>query len=186
MPITCLQIAIPNLHIDLGVFTMLFHSFEEESKSLDVTLAEADMSNTGGEGKFVEVVQQQQRKMSLLEQAAHREESSSSIMQQLAWLMVNSDCEEMNAAGQAAVNALQLSATQMQEEAAYLQQQAAEIVLPTSIANGPCTQLLDTIHQQHDTDRQPYHGCTFQGDHAHKALKVNIKRKFGGMQHGKE
>ena len=66
MPIICLQIAIPSLHIDLGVFTMLFHSFEEECKSLDVTLAEADMSDTGGEGEFAEVVQQQQCKMSLL------------------------------------------------------------------------------------------------------------------------
>ena len=124
--------------------------------------------------------------MSLLEQAAQREESSSSIMQQLAWLMVNSDGEEMNAAGQAAVNALQLSATQMQEEAANLQQQAAEIVLPTSIANGPFTQLLDTILQRHGINRQGYHGSTFQGDHVHKALKVNKKRKLGGMQHSKE
>ena len=81
---------------------MLFHSFEDECKALDAMLAEVDARDAGSEGDFAAVAQQQQRKRSLLEQAAHADESSSTIIQQLAWLMVNSDGQETNAAGQAA------------------------------------------------------------------------------------
>lgn len=162
---------------------MLFHCLEEECKDFDVMFAEADASDAGSTGDFAEVVEQQQRKRSLVEQAAHADERSSTIVQQLAWLMVNSDGEEANAAGQAAANVLQLTATQLQQDADVLRQQAAEIILPISIANGPCTRLLDDILQEHGIDRQRYHGGTFQGDHVHSALKVKEKKKILCLKH---
>ena len=74
---------------------------------------------------------------------------------------------------------LQLSATHLGQDAERLRHEAEEIILPTSIANGPCVRLLDDILQQHGIDRQRYHGGTFLGDHVHKALKVkNMKRSL--------
>ena len=189
-----MQIAIPALHISLGIFDRLYTLYEDACHDLDVKLAvtavsapvQAKDTYVRYAAQLQEMKEMQQKQEEYLIEAKRYQE----VAVELA-LFRDSEVDDE-------VNALQQEAKKLSEEAeslvnkkcqywitqshlhalSIIQLQRKQILSLTPVhfaaKDGPFVQALEDSLRQCGVDRQAYHGGSFIGNHVHKCLQVKM------------
>eukprot|EP00117_Sycon_ciliatum_P047207 scpid80269/ scgid33738/ len=177
LPIPVEDAVLPALHLDLGIYSLLFDCLLRDVRSLDaqlVTTAGAALA-PGDSEKMVQLAELHAQHRQQMDQAREKFKQAATLQEHLNFVALHG--AEQGVAGQ---NLADVCANiQDQWKAAVDDErrlsagadgllQQVQAASKEKDLSGPCEMSIEPILQQHYIQRQAYHGGAFIGNHVHK------------------
>lgn len=174
LPIPITHVAIPSLHLDLGIFPWLFNAFEADLHCLDTKAAACSGAQATDSEAFQQLAELHSRLVDVegeLQNCSARIQASEQQLQYLALFSGLGEVYEIAAKHiqdqiQGLIQEKQVHTDQQQELEVQIQDKRKG-------AGGPCKASIEPVLQELRIERQAYHGGAFIGNHVHTALQPN-------------
>eukprot|EP00117_Sycon_ciliatum_P016182 scpid19464/ scgid4041/ E3 ubiquitin-protein ligase NRDP1; RING finger protein 41 &gt; E3 ubiquitin-protein ligase NRDP1; RING finger protein 41 len=185
LPIELDDVCVPILHLDLGIFPLLFEAMVRDAEEIDLMLAR-ESTDTSSSSTFNDAAKMQRELWVLLAEKAQQEQQLYVARTQLQWAVLNA-AQAMQANHVAEAQHAGLAAQLQQHWAAQQQQlndmnvrisSLEERLVNAKVKNGPCASSFEPVLVKHRIDRQAYHSGAFVGNHINKALQPSVTQQI--------
>ena len=178
LPVALTHVAIPTLHLDLGIFPWIFTAFEGELKLLDLRAAECAEAAGNDTATFQDLVSLHSK----FAEAGHNSINCSAIIdglqQELQYSELFGQLGVTDDSHETSIGSIQQNILRYADAKSYhdtqQQQILDEIVSKGKGVEGPCRGSLEPVLQHNHIQRQAYHGGAFVGNHASIALQPDV------------
>ena len=174
LPIPLIQVSIPVLHLDLGIFPWMFTAFERELQGLDLKVAASSVAINSDSTSFHDLVEWHTKAIEAANHSAACLSAIDTVTQQLqyvAMFVAHDMTRNAEAALQQHIIAI---AKEKEMYNARYKQLINDITKKAKSTAGPCQVSIEPVLQKAYVQRQVYYGGTLVGNHVKLALQPHI------------
>ena len=181
LPIPVANAVVPALHLDLGIYSLLFDVFLRDVRELDEKMAALTATSPSDSQLFSQLAALHAKHRQCVNDADEKAERASTLQQALNYLALHahrqgvtgSNLEHVCATTQAQWKQASDDAARLTAEADSILTQINGITKDKELC-GPCESTVEPVLQKHNIQRQAYHGGAFIGNHVHRALTEDV------------
>ena len=181
LPIEISNAIIPVLHLDLGIFPWMFSAFLRDLKQLDLAIVAKCDPTDDDNSNFRKLCLLHKELQSVEMLLSTAQTTVASTQQQLEFVTLHmqqhADTEDLLlGVANDLQNVYQRALSEKQQHSNTIQetQQKISKLSGSKEFSGPCVASVEPVLQQHNIQRQVYHGGAFIGNHINQALKPTV------------